>query len=157
MLSRSQLSSPNRILTLWTARGALGLVLTWNLQAALAFIVAPDAHAPGFEVEGVPGQVVVRGFGILFLMWNVPYMAALVHPMRQIVPFACAVVAQLIGLAGETWMFFTLSPGHETLRATGLRFIAFDGAGFFLLAVTFALVLHLRQSVSRPQVDAPPS
>ena len=125
----------------------LALVLAWNLQAALALIVAPDAHAPGFEVEGVPGQVVVRGFGILFLMWNVPYVAALIHPVRQIVPFACAVVAQFIGLAGETWMFFTLPPGHEALRATGLRFIAFDGAGLVLLVVAFTLVLRLRQSV----------
>jgi hypothetical protein len=132
---------------LWLARGTLVLVLVWNLQAALAFIFTPDAHAPGFEVEGVPGQVVVRGFGILFLMWNVPYVAALVHPVRQIVSFACAVVAQLVGLVGETWMFFTLPPGHEMLRATGLRFIVFDGAGLVLLVVAFALVLRLQQSV----------
>lgn len=141
--SRSQLSSPGCIL--WAARVALALVLAWNLQAALAFILAPDAHAPGFEVGGVPGRVIVRGFGILFLMWNVPYVAALIQPLRQIVPFACAVVAQFIGLMGETWMLVTLPSGHDALRATGLRFIAFDGVGFVLLLVTFALVFHLGQ------------
>ena len=142
MSSHSRLRLDNCIL--WTARGALALVLAWNLQAALAFILAPDAHAPGFEVGGVPGRVIVRGFGILFLMWNVPYVAALVHPLRHIVPFACAVVAQFIGLAGETWMAVTLPPDHEALRATGLRFIAFDGAGFVLLAIAFALIFRLR-------------
>jgi hypothetical protein len=144
MFPRSQSSTPGW--PQWAARGALALVLAWNLQAALAFILAPDAHAPGFEVSGVPGRAVVQGFGVLFLMWNVPYAAALVQPVRQIVPFACAVVAQFIGLAGETWMLTTLPPGHAALRATGLRFIAFDGAGLVLLAVAFALVVRFRRT-----------
>jgi hypothetical protein len=125
---------------LWLARLALALVLAWNLQAALAFILAPEAHAPGLELDGVPGRVMVRGLGILFLMWNVPYAAALVHPLRQIAPFACAVVAQGIGLAGEVWMLAALPPGHDALRATGRRFVAFDGAGLLLLAVAWTLV-----------------
>jgi hypothetical protein len=138
--------SPSQKKITWLARGALALVLAWNLQAALAFVLAPDAHAAGFGVTGIPGRVVVRGLGILFLMWNVPYVAALIHPRRQIVPFACAVVAQFIGLVGETWLFITLPPGHPALRATGLRFIAFDGAGFVLLLFTFVLTWRLRQS-----------
>lgn len=131
---------------LWAARGALALVLAWNVQAAAALLLAPAAHAPGFEVGGVPGQTVVRGLGLLFLMWNVPYAAALIHPARQIVPFACAVIAQFIGLVGETWMFLALPPGHDALRATGLHFIVFDGLGFILLLVTFApLVFAIRR------------
>jgi hypothetical protein len=143
MLPHGQSSTPGWLP--WAARGALAVVLIWNLQAALAFILAPDAHAPGFEVSGVPGRAVVQGFGVLFLMWNVPYAAALIQPVRQIVPFACAVVAQFIGLAGETWMLATLPPGHAALRATGLRFIAFDGAGLVLLAIVFALVVRFRR------------
>ena len=135
---------------LWAGRGALALVLAWNLQAALAFILAPDAHAPGFGVSGIPGRAIVRGFGILFLMWNVPYVAALIHPVRQIVSFACAVVAQFIGLAGETWMYFVLPAGHEALRATGLRFIIFDGTGFALLAITFVLAWRLWKGAEWP-------
>jgi len=134
---------------LWSARGSLALVLAWNLQAALSFILWPDAHAFGFEVEGVPGRAVVQGFGILFLMWNVPYAAALVHPLRQIVSFACAIVAQFIGLAGEMWMYAALPPGHAALRATALRFITFDGAGFILLALTFAMLLRQRPNRTR--------
>ncbi len=89
----------------------------------------------------------VRGLGILFVMWNVPYAAALLHPVRYVVPFACAVVAQFIGLAGEAWMFVTLPPGHAALRATGSRFIVFDAAGFALLIVAFALVMRFRRIV----------
>jgi len=122
------------------------VVLAWNLQAALTFILAPDAYVAGFEVSGIPGRTVVRGFGILFLMWNVPYAAALVQPVRHIVPFACAVVAQCIGLAGEVWLFAALPPGHDALRATGLRFIAFDAAGLVLLVATFAVVLRFRRT-----------
>ena len=89
----------------------------------------------------------ITPIGILFLMWNVPYVVAFIHPVRQIVPFACAVVAQFIGLAGEMWVFVSLPPGHEALRVTGLRFIIFDGTGFVLLAVTFVLAWRLWKSV----------
>ncbi len=130
----------------WLARLALALVLAWNLQAALAFILAPQAHAPGFELDGVPGRVMVRGLGILFLMWNVPYAAALVHPARHRTAFTCAVVAQGIGLAGETWLLLTLPAGHAALRATGWRFVAFDGAGLLLLAAAWALVWRARRA-----------
>lgn len=132
----------------WLARLALALVLAWNLQAALAFILAPQAHAPGFELDGVPGQVMVRGLGILFLMWNVPYAAALVHPARHRTAFVCAVVAQGIGLAGETWLLLTLPAGHVALQATGWRFVAFDGAGLLLLAAAWALVWRVRRAKS---------
>jgi len=128
----------------WLVRLALALVLAWNLQAALAFILAPQAHAPGFELDGVPGQVMVRGLGILFLMWNVPYAAALVHPVRLRTAFTCAVLAQSIGLAGETWLLLTLPAGHAALRATGWRFVAFDGAGLLLLTAAWALVWRAR-------------
>lgn len=42
-------------------------------------------------------------------------------------------------------MLATLPPGHDALRATGRRFIAFDAAGFILLTATFALVVRFRR------------
>ena len=54
---------------------------------------------------------------------------------------------QGIGLAGEAWMLATLPPGHDALRATGWRFVAFDAAGLVLLAAACAWVMRARQSV----------
>jgi len=47
---------------------------------------------------------------------------------------------QAIGLAGETWMWITLPPGHATLWTTGLRFIAFDAAGLVAMGLAFRLL-----------------
>src|SRR5690606_38201296 len=63
----------NQNFATWFARGAVGLVFAINLSCALAFITYPENYAAGFELSGVPGVVVVRAFGILFLMWNATY------------------------------------------------------------------------------------
>jgi hypothetical protein len=49
-------------------------------------------------------------------------------------------VQQAIGLAGETWMWLTLPAGHAALWTTGLRFIAFDGAGLVGMGLVFWLL-----------------
>ena len=67
-------------ITLWLARLALGVVFVFNVNCALAFIARPAAYAPGFEVSGIPGEALVRGVGILFLMWNVTYPLAIWNP-----------------------------------------------------------------------------
>ena len=56
--------------------------------------------------------------------------------------FVVILAQQAIGLAGETWMWATLPPGHAALRATGLRFIAFDGAGLVGMGLAFWLLGH---------------
>ena len=125
--------------TLWLARLALAVVFCFNISCALAFVARPAAYAPGFEVSGVAGEALVRGMGILFLMWNVTYPLAMWHPYRYRWLFLIVVVQQAIGLAGETWMLLTVPPGHPALVATGFRFVAFDGGGFVALLVTFTL------------------
>ncbi len=52
----------------WIARGAILVVLLWNLSAAVPFVVHPAAYRGAFEVEGVVGEVIVRSVGLLFLM-----------------------------------------------------------------------------------------
>jgi hypothetical protein len=124
---------------LWIARLLIGLVTAWNLQAALIFILWPEQYAPGFELAGVPGAAAVRGTGILFLMWNVPYLLALWHPHKYRLVLRLALAMQLTGLVGESLMLATLPQGYTLLRASITRFIAFDASGLVLLVAGFWL------------------
>ncbi len=131
--------SPQRRWPIWAARVAVATVCAWNLSAAVPFILAPARYAPEFEVGGAGGEALVRGMGILFLMWQVPFLPVIWNPRRHRACFAVILAMQAIGLAGESWMLATLPGGHEVLRATGTRFIAFDAAGLALLAAAYAL------------------
>jgi hypothetical protein len=134
--------SVDRTLTGWLARGAVAAVFAVNVQSALAFIITPARYADGFEVSGVPGEMLVCSLGILFLMWNATYPPVIAFPWRFRALFAVVLAQQVIGLVGETWMLVSLPAGHEALAATATRFIAFDGAGLVLMAVAFALLLR---------------
>jgi len=124
--------SPIRV---WAARISIGAVILWNVQCAVAFLAAPRTYAPGFELSGLPGEAMVRGLGVLFLMWNVPYFVALLHPVRHRTSLYEAVAMQAIGLVGESLILWTLGAGHHLVSSTLLRFIAFDGAGLVALLV----------------------
>jgi hypothetical protein len=125
---------------IWLTRFLIALVTTWNLQAALVFILWPERFAPGFELTGVPGAAAVRGTGILFLMWNVPYLVALWHPRKYHLALGLALAMQFIGLVGESLILVTLPKGHALLHRSITRFIAFDASGLALLAVAFWLL-----------------
>jgi hypothetical protein len=132
-------------LVLWLARLVVGTVFFFNVTCALAFVTQPDRYAPGFEVSGVPGRTLVRGIGILFLMWNATYPPVLFRPAQHRTLFAVVLIQQAIGLAGETWMWATLPAGHPALAATGLRFMAFDGAGLVGMTAVFWLLRRQRK------------
>jgi len=127
-------------ISFWFARLAVGLVFIVNLSCALSFIFQPERYAAGFELAGLQGKVVVQSFGILFLMWNATYPPVLLHPQRQMTLFAVILVQQAIGVAGETWMWLGLPPGHTALWSTGLRFIIFDGLGLALMGAAYLLL-----------------
>jgi hypothetical protein len=76
----------------------------------------------------------------LFLMWNIPYAVALWHPVRYRISLYEATAMQAIGLLGESLIWFSQPPAHSMLRASLLRFIAFDGAGLVLLLLAIWLV-----------------
>ena len=122
-----------RISRAWAGRFLVGLVFFFNVQCALAFLIAPERYAPGFELSGAVGAGMVRALGILFLMWNVPYAAAMVSPFRRRVSLYEAVVMQAIGFAGEGLLLVTFPPGHALIRATVGRFLLFDGLGLLAL------------------------
>jgi hypothetical protein len=130
-------------LRLWAARLLIAVVTGWNLECALVFLRQPEAYVGGFELGGVPGAAALRGLAILFIMWNVPYLVALWQPRRQRVSLWEALAMQTIGVLGEGTLLLTLPAGHALLRASLIRFTAFDAAGVLLLAG--ALLLAGRQ------------
>ena len=132
------------------ARLAIGLVFLWNIQCAFAFLLWPDRFTPGFELSGIAGAVALRGVGVLFLMWNVPYAVALWHPLRYRISLYEATAMQAIGLLGETLIWLSLSTAYSLLQASLLRFIAFDGAGLVLLLLAVWLVRRASSPQSAP-------
>lgn len=134
----------HRILRQWFARVAVGAVLAANLSCAAAFILQPERYAAGFELSGLQGRLVVQSFGILFLMWNATYPLVLLRPQAHLSLFAIILVQQALGLAGETWIWLGLPPGHAALWNTGLRFIIFDGLGLLWMGAAFVLLLAVK-------------
>ncbi len=119
---------------LWLARALIGLVLFINVECAVLFLWKPEAYAPSFGLADPSGIAWIRGLGLLFLMWNVPYAAAMLNPRKHRTSLYEAIAMQAIGVAGETFILTTL-PITQSLAHVALeRFIAFDGGG--LLALT---------------------
>ena len=117
------------------ARILIGVVILFNLQAAAVFLLWPERYTTSFELEGAVGEAMLRGLGMLFVMWNVPYVVALWNPTRQRISLYEALAMQTIGLVGESIIYFSLPSTHTLLRASILRFIGFDALGLVLLAV----------------------
>ena len=118
---------------LWIARILIAVVVAWNLECALVFLLNPGLFVPGFELSGVPGEAAVRGMAILFVMWNIPYLVALWQPRRNRVSLWEALAMQMVGVIGESIIFLTIPSEHTILRTSLLRFIAFDAAGVVAL------------------------
>jgi hypothetical protein len=124
---------------IWITRLLIATVTAWNLQAACVFILSPVTFVNAYELSGVPGEAAVRGIGVLFLMWNVPYITALWDPVRYKLALFFTVIMQFIGLVGESYILSTLPPEHSMLHTSILRFIVFDGAGLIMLFAAFAI------------------
>jgi len=120
---------------LWAARLLIAVVVVWNLQCALVFLLTPGVFTPGFELTGLPGQTALRGIAVLFIMWNIPYLVALWHPHRQRISLWEALAMQAAGVIGESAILFTLPPGHAALHSSLLRFIIFDFSGLVGLGI----------------------
>lgn len=127
------------------ARIAFAIVLAWNLVCALQFVIAPQSFAAAYELSGVAGQAAVRGLGIAFLMWNATYPLFIIRPRKHPALGAIILAQQAIGLVGETFLLVGLPAGHEVLAASIQRFIAFDGAGLIIMAVTFIILQRVQK------------
>jgi hypothetical protein len=129
----------------WLGRVLIGTVLFVNVQCALLFLLQPRVYVPGFGLEGGTGIVYVRGIGLLFLMWNVPYFVAVLDPMKYRVSLYEATVMQAIGLVGET-LLLSLPVGHQALHNTVRRFILFDAVGLVLLLLAVWVTRETNES-----------
>lgn len=118
---------------LWLGRILIGGVLFINVQCAVLFLWQPALYSPGFELSGVAGEQTVRSIGLLFLMWNVPYIVAALDPQKHRTSLYEAIAMQAIGLVGESLLLWGLPPGHQALQNTVTRFIFFDSGGLLAL------------------------
>lgn len=131
------------------ARLLIAIVLTINLLCAFDFIIRPSVYQGSYELGGEVGKAVIIGFGILFLMWQVPYFFALVNPVKHKVSLISAVIMQAIGLIGESLLLRTIPGEHAHLRGSVFRFIIFDGGGLLLLFVALCLVRLMPSSTTQ--------
>jgi hypothetical protein len=141
---------------LWLARSLIGLVFLSNVQCGIVFLWTPALFVQGFEVQGVGGETLVRGLGLLFLMWSVPYAVAAWHPVQQRTALLEAIGMQALGLLGESYLLWLLpkgrvgAPDHLMLQLTALRFIAFDAAGLLFLLLALRLCLSATSLSKHP-------
>ncbi|EKD89163.1 MAG: hypothetical protein ACD_34C00171G0001 [uncultured bacterium] len=128
------------------SRVLIGLVVFFNLQCSYYFLFHPADYAPAFELTGEPGSAAIQGMGLLFMMWNVPYLFALLNPIKYIISLVEAVIMQAVGVFGETILLLVLNGEHPLIKASVLRFIYFDGAGLVLLAIALLLILYFKKT-----------
>ncbi len=121
----------------FAVRIAYLIVFIVNLQCAIGFLAWPGAYAPSYELSGIPGDVAVRGMGLIFLMWNVTYPLVIISPRRFRILGVVVLVQQVIGLIGESWILSTLPAGHDALQTGIERFASFDAIGLVIMLVTF--------------------
>jgi hypothetical protein len=100
------------------------------------FIIKPDAFTWGFELNGETGEAMIQGLGVLFLMWNIPYVFAVWNPIKFRISLYEAILMQTIGVFGESLILVSISGYHPIVQSTILRFIAFDAFGLFALIVS---------------------
>ncbi|MBU1662583.1 MAG: hypothetical protein KKD28_14045 [Chloroflexi bacterium] len=118
---------------LWFGRALIGAVIFTNVQCAIAFLRSPTVYAPWYELQGAAGEAAIRGFGVLFLMWNVPYVVALIYPHKQRTSLYEAIIMQTIGIIGEAFILWWLPIEYTIARGSIVRFIIFDGGGLIAL------------------------
>jgi hypothetical protein len=128
----------------WLSRILIGIVLFFNVECALLFIIKPEAFTWGFELSGTAGEAMLQGLGVLFLMWNVPYAFAVWNPIKFRISLIEAILMQTIGVFGESFILVSIPGYHPIVQSTVLRFIAFDAFGMFSL-ITAAWITRQRR------------
>jgi len=130
---------------IWMVRVLIGFVFFFNVQSAVQFLIRPEVYISAFELSGEVGEITLRGFGILFLMWNVPYFFALLQPVKNILALIEANLMQFIGLVGESILLITMDKTHWMLAGSIRRFVIFDGLGLVLLILAGWTAYRLRK------------
>ncbi len=119
----------------------IGIVFFLNIQAGILFFFKPEVYAPAYELSGLPGNSAISGTGLLFLMWNVPYVFALFNPYKYRISLIQSVIMQAMGVIGESLILSRIPlDTHNVLRQNIGRFIFFDGVGLLFLILALFLV-----------------
>ncbi|MHC1739522.1 MAG: hypothetical protein AB9897_00240 [Anaerolineaceae bacterium] len=142
-------------LSLWLGRFFIAVVVFLNLQAATYFLFRPGDFSPSFELSGIAGNAMIQGIGLLFVMWNIPYIVAMIHPLKYRVSLIEAICMQTIGVVGESTLWCLLPIGHAVLKSSVSRFILFDAADLLLLLIGWALTRKKPQHSPSKQKNAP--
>ena len=128
--------TPSAVIT-WIVRICFTFVFVVNVHCALSYIINPAAFAPGFDLPLETGSVAVAGMGVAFLMWNATYPAFIVSPKRFTILGWVILIQQIIGLVGETIIYFSLTASSHMAAMSIQRFIAFDALGLVLMGISF--------------------
>lgn len=131
---------------LWLVRLLIGVVLLSNLYAALSYLLNPWAYVAAFDLQSAPGMAAIFGMGLLFLMWQVPYLFALLQPVKNRTSLLEANLMQAIGLAGESLLLARIPAEFSALRSSIQRFIVFDAVGLLLLISAYFLGKRIRDN-----------
>ncbi len=126
-------------------RFLIGVVLLVNLHCALVFLWQPERYMGGFGLSGEVGRGMIRALGLLFLMWNVPYVFALRHPVKNYTSLLEAVIMQAIGFMGETLILLFGNDQDAVVTASIERFMLFDGTGLIFLVIALFVVQKKQQ------------
>ena len=119
------------------ARFLIAAVTAFNLQAAFALLVSAPGYAAVLDVAGESGTLLVRAVGLLFIMWNIPYLFALADPVRNRSALIEALIMQTIGLAGETLLLTISGSSLQAVQTILYRYIFFNAGGLVLLLIAF--------------------
>ena len=119
------------------------LVFISNMYCAVMFFLNPGDYTAAFQISGEGAQTAIAGVGVAFAMWNVTYLPIIVFPYKFTMLFGVVVAQQIIGLAGETYLYLGLGPAQAIVASSIMRFIIFDAIGLVLLII--ALTLSMRR------------
>ena len=130
---------------IFIARFLIGLVLFFNVTCAFQFLISPQAYNSSFGLLKENGTAVIHGYGILFLMWNIPYLFAFVNPIRFQVSLIEAIIMQSIGIVGEGWIRISLPEYAEQTIKMITRFLYFDIFGLISLISAWSIVNRIKE------------
>ena len=119
------------------------LVFASNMYCAAMFFLNPGDFTAAYQLTGEGAQTVIAGMGVAFAMWNATYIPLIVFPYKFTLLFWVVLAQQIIGLAGETYLYMGLGPEQAILASSIMRFIIFDAVGLVLLII--ASILSMRR------------
>ena len=134
---------------IWISRGLVFVVLFQNLQASLLFWFYPSSYSPAFELHGPIGETFIKSLAVLFFMWNVPYVFAVIDPIRFKIALLEAVLMQSIGVIGESIIYIQLPNSLFILKQSIRRFILFDAFGLILLVLALGIIQNQARRINR--------